>query len=109
MWYRVKGLCEIHNDHVGLPVIVIQYAKTPFHYFKCPFSLYDVLFRIQKSFSYFRVVPFRENDEKESFAHYRVTVFLAVPTSLTLPCVMPTAQSIFVEMVEAVPIGVEKL
>ena len=25
-WYLVKGLCEIHNDHVGLSVIAIQCA-----------------------------------------------------------------------------------
>ena len=24
MWYFVKGLCEIHFDHVGLSVITIQ-------------------------------------------------------------------------------------
>ena len=24
MWYLVKGLCEIHYDHVGLSVITIQ-------------------------------------------------------------------------------------
>ena len=26
MWYLVKGLCEIHNDHVGLSVVAIQCA-----------------------------------------------------------------------------------